>query len=372
MNRDKTRLDYLDILKALAIFFVIIYHFNSISENFLENSSFPIYFNFYVKTIFSVCVPMFFFINGALLLNRKELDIKAHTFNCLKIFGLVVIWTFITIALLTYMWTDFHSIRDFLNNLFTKENLLAFVELKRAWNNHLWFLIALFIIYIFYPLIYIAFKNNKRVFYFFFIVTMVFVFLNTFVGDTVSVVKYFNGSFRNYHGYNYGYDYNPFQHIYGFGLGYFMLGGILFEKKEKLFSNKLKIFAIPIMLISTICMFYWGYIMSKGHGWIWDVCFSGYNTVFTLINVVCLFIIFLNYRVKSFIGKFISLIGRHSLGIYLIHIPVGTLFMGYYWIRWGIKSLLLNILLGVAILITSFLISFLISKTPYLKKIITI
>ncbi|MCL1849818.1 MAG: acyltransferase family protein, partial [Bacteroidetes bacterium] len=105
MNNSKNRFDYLDILKALAILFVIIYHFNSFHENFLENNSISVYFNFYIKTIFSTCVPIFFFINGALLLNRKELDIKKHLFNCVKIFGLVVIWSMITIAFLTYIWT---------------------------------------------------------------------------------------------------------------------------------------------------------------------------------------------------------------------------------------------------------------------------
>jgi surface polysaccharide O-acyltransferase-like enzyme len=316
-------------------------------------------------------VPLFFFVNGALLLNRRELCIKKHTFNCLKIFGLIVIWSFITIAVLTYLWTDFQGIKGFLRNLFIHENIFAFVELKRCWNNHLWFLIALFIIYVFYPIIYVAFKSNKRFFYFFFFATMIFTFLNTFIGDIVSAVKYFNGNFQDYHYFNYGYGYNPFQKICGYGLGYFMLGGLLFENKEKLFSNKLKLFSLPIILLSTICMFFWGYIMSKGIGRIWDVCFNGYNTVFTLINVVCVFVIFLNYQVKSFIGKFISLIGQHSLGIYFIHISVGTLCMNY-WYRWEVKSLFLNILLGMVILIASFLISLLISKIPYIRKIATI
>jgi surface polysaccharide O-acyltransferase-like enzyme len=372
MNEIKKRYDYLDILKALAILFVIIYHFHSFSIDFMENSNVSIYINYYFFAICSVCVPLFFFINGALLLNKNEIDIKKHTFNCLKIFGLVVIWSFISIAIITYLWTAPHSIRDYFNKLCTDDNLIAFYQLKGCYNNHLWFLIALFGIYIFYPIIYVAFKNNKKVFIFFLIATMIFTFVNTFIGDIVSVVSYFtHKNFQDYHNFNFGAGYNPFRGICGFGLGAFLLGGLLFYYREKISSKKMKIIAIPVFLISTICLFLFGIMMSKGNGRIWDICFGGYSTIFTLINVVCLFVIFLDYQVKSFIGKFICLIGKQSLGIYLIHLPLGTYLMNY-WSSWKIDSLFLNILFGIVVLIISFIISYVISKTPYLKKIVTI
>ena len=60
----KERFENIDLLKALAIYFVVIYHFNIIPINVIEPDSCWNYFNYYLKSILSTCVPIFFFVNG--------------------------------------------------------------------------------------------------------------------------------------------------------------------------------------------------------------------------------------------------------------------------------------------------------------------
>ena len=69
------RYDNLDLLKVIAIVFVLIYHVYARSAN-LNNvtGSFNCY-NYFLKSILGTCVPVFFFVNGALLLNKRAVDI---------------------------------------------------------------------------------------------------------------------------------------------------------------------------------------------------------------------------------------------------------------------------------------------------------
>ncbi len=66
---DKKRLFFIDILESIAIFFVLSYHGTNYSFEFLQDrGNVLFYFRYYLRTILSCCVPLFFFANGYLLL----------------------------------------------------------------------------------------------------------------------------------------------------------------------------------------------------------------------------------------------------------------------------------------------------------------
>ena len=65
------RYDFLDLLKASAIFSVILYHSFTAPYHILGGAPPIAYFRYFFRSILSTCVPIFFLVNGALLLTPE-------------------------------------------------------------------------------------------------------------------------------------------------------------------------------------------------------------------------------------------------------------------------------------------------------------
>lgn len=86
------RIIYIDYLKALGIVLVILYHCQYVPFDSLM-----------IRGIYATCVPVFFLVNGYLMLKReysfKELLIK----NC-RLLIVMFFWAFVSTVV--YMWTS--------------------------------------------------------------------------------------------------------------------------------------------------------------------------------------------------------------------------------------------------------------------------
>jgi surface polysaccharide O-acyltransferase-like enzyme len=358
------RIDYIDLLKGVAIYLVIIYHFNSIPIDFIGGESRWCYFNYFIKSIFSTCVPIFFFVNGMLLLNKETIDIRKHLFKIIKIILLTVIWGGITLITLSFIR------REMLSPLTILKGIWLF---KYDWNGYLWFLAALVVIYIFYPLLYISYKTNRPIFYFFFISVMLFTFGNTLVGNFGTVVSFFINKFMHSNfQVNYGSGFNPFHGIKGYSIGYFMLGGIMYNYRSILNTQKYKFIAIISIIISMFLLFLYGVIVSLRANAMWDIVWNGYDTIFTLINVVAIFIISMQYKSQGQIGQLINLIGQNSLGIYFVHIIIGNLLKPLYAQIELSAMLVLNIIYALVILFCSLFLVIGLKRIPIVKYLFSI
>lgn len=71
MLSNKKRYYSLDFIKTLAIFLVCFYHFSTMNINILEDGSITSYITYYIYGFSSICVPLFFMVNGSLMLNRS-------------------------------------------------------------------------------------------------------------------------------------------------------------------------------------------------------------------------------------------------------------------------------------------------------------
>ncbi len=91
MNK-KNRYLYVDYIKTTAILLVIIYHCKIFNND-----------SFIAAAIMSICVPLFFAVNGFLML-KKERSIKDLTYKNLKILFLIVFWGIFTNLCLELMW----------------------------------------------------------------------------------------------------------------------------------------------------------------------------------------------------------------------------------------------------------------------------
>lgn len=71
VDNQTERYHAIDIIKVLGLLFVILYHSATYQYDWLEDGQALFYFRYYFRTILSTCVPLFFFANGYLLLNKS-------------------------------------------------------------------------------------------------------------------------------------------------------------------------------------------------------------------------------------------------------------------------------------------------------------
>lgn len=122
------RLIYVDYLKTISILMVVFYHCG--------------FGEVYVKTLYSICCPIFFAVNGYFMLNKKRTTKEIIKKN-VKILFLMIFWSFTLTSMMMLIRNNF-TIYDFARNVF---------YLGQGYCNHLWFIGALFVLNLFYLLI---------------------------------------------------------------------------------------------------------------------------------------------------------------------------------------------------------------------------
>ena len=252
-----SRLTHIDLIETVAIFFVVSYHATKYSFDFLNSGSVVDYLLYFFRTILSACVPLFFFANGYLLLN-KSFDLKKHIKKILRLLVIVFVWSFLLMTL--YLLIAGESLT--LHNI-----IVPILNMEVRWGMNLfWYIGALICIYILFPLLKLAFDKDKKAFYFFIIICALMTFGYKFINEIVLLLSPFTNAFEN------GIDlpvvtmFNPFRGSYGYSFVYFCIGGIIGENKEKVLSiskKKRNIISIFGILVSCICLFVIGVLHSR-------------------------------------------------------------------------------------------------------------
>lgn len=358
--KNPTRLTYIDLLESIAIFFVLLYHSKLYSTDFLSNNSTINYISYFFTTILSTCVPLFFFANGYLLFS-KPFCLKKHIYKIIRIIVLVFIWA--VLLIISYM-----LIAD--TPISIKEITLNILNLDFNWSMNLfWYLGALICIYILFPVLKIAFDSNKKIFVFFTVACAILTFGFVLVNEILSFV-----GVVSHHLISINYPaitmFNPFRGSYGYSFVYFCVGGLMYFYRDKILSiSKLKrnLFSIIGIFISCICLFLVGIFYSKLQGEMYDVVWYGYDTIFTFMNTIFIFILCLNYNKDH---KFIRTISCNTLGIYFIHCFFIRLAKPYIETVDLFCNIPMNLLYSFAILCVSLAVILIIRKIPILKKLV--
>ena len=130
---EQNRIIGFDIIKSLAIFFVVIYHFGCVDfgkfdlGGYFPNSTKIIY------ELFASSVPLFFMVNGALLQKRRIGSIKIAKYFLLSYFYPVLFYLLI-----------FPALNLFPNKIVSIKTVLISMEFKGVY----WFLFSLGLVYI--------------------------------------------------------------------------------------------------------------------------------------------------------------------------------------------------------------------------------
>lgn len=360
----KERFIYLDFIKVLAIYFVCFFHYNNFNMNFLSNPSMLTYLSYFINGIASAGVPLFFMVNGALLLNRNY-NLEKHIKKTITITVLTIVWAIITLLILSQINGSSYSIFGFFKALW---------NLELGTVSHLWFLQALVCIYILYPLIKEVYDiEDKKVLNYILVITFIFTFGNELLNMLVNMLGSILGiNYLAIKRLNFFNDFNVFRGFYAYSLVYFIIGAKLLEKLR----DDMKINIKQMIMIFTIgisVLFLYGVIMSNSSKEIYDNVWNGYGTVMTLLASISIFI--LSYVVKNKFNKvsgIIQLIGENTLGIYFIHRMVGSALKPYYITLNFSTSILSNLIFGFIVMIISFIITLLLKRIPIIKSLFKI
>lgn len=360
MNNRK-RYDNIDLLKFIAIFMVITLHVPLYFTDFIKTQNIENFIQFSFRLI-SEGVLIFIFVNGFLIIN-KPFDLKKHIKKVIKVFFIMIFWGIINVIVFSLIRNETLSI-----NKIIKETLnLKFTHL---YSGHLWFLQNLISLYIFFPIIKIVHDSNKKV-YNYLAITMIFFsvginFLNSICQLICKLSNIENLSAMILNNFN---KINPY--INNMFLCYFIIGGIVFEKKN-IFENKKNVFyAVMLGLISWIIAIAFGYTMSKLNNKTYTENFN-YNQIYLIITIIGLYALSTLYINKNnnLLNRFITSVGKNTMGIYLIHCIILEILKKYINI-WN-ASFFQRFVISFDILIISWLISIMIMKIPKVNKILKI
>lgn len=335
MNKLKTdRILWLDYLRVLACFLVIVVHVPEFSSGILEKST----------TYFArIAVPLFFMISGYLTL-PFDLDIKnLFKKRISRLIFPFLFWSFIY-AILPYSYGEL--------NLQSTLMLIYKIPLVLT-APHLWYMYAIIGMYLFAPLIspWLKIATKKQISFYLLLwaFTLFFPYLikkypeiEMNEWNSIYILNYFSGY-----------------------LGYFILG--FFIKKFPFDFSKLKynLFFSSLLLLNFIIVILAYYFLNA------TIEVTKYLTINVALFAISVFMLVsqIHFKENNFSGLIVSL-SINSFGIYLIHEFVLKYIVIKYFNLINYPLTIERLSISLITFLISFLIILFIKKIPISKFLI--
>lgn len=357
---------YLDLLKLIAVTFVCMYHFwRGTQQELLGVAGF---LQTYFYSVLSTCVPLFFAVNGALLLNREGLDAGRHFRKLAAIFLQYWIWHGISVVVLGH-WEglDFSAMHKHqLLNVFFLLETPAGVDL-----NHFWFIPTLCGVYVLYPFLAAVFQQEHRDRNARTAVTcllLVTYFLCFFLQDA--------DIFKNISPYLMYLNLEQFRSFDVFGmrigtmLPYFLLGGFLHRYREK--TGKIPTAVCILMVLAGLLLSYAIVTIKAWQGETgYDIVFEGYGSTGTLLCTVGIFLLASRLEEKmpaqGVFRKVTQKVSRNTMTVYYTHWILGYTLLTVLPVGYGCFW---NLLKTAMFVVCGTLLGEVLRRIPVLKHLI--
>ncbi|MDS6127377.1 acyltransferase family protein [Streptococcus pneumoniae] len=322
----------LDLLKVLACVGVVLLH--TTMGGFKETGSYNLLAYLYYLGTYSI--PLFFMINGYLLLGKREIT---YLYILQK-----VKWILITVSSWTFIVWLFY--RDFTTNPIKK---IVGSLIQRGYFSQFWFFGALILIYLCLPIVR-QFLNSKRSYLYslslLMTIGLIFELLNILL--QMPIQTYVIQTFRLW--------------TWFF---YYLLGGYIAqftkEEIESRFKNWMKIASILLLLISPIILFF--IAKTTYHNF-----FAEYFYDILLVKVVSvgIFLTIFSLVLNENSNKWIIFLSNQIMGIFIIH----TYIMKVWEKLFGFSFIGSYLLFAIFTLSVSFIIVGILMKIPYFNRIV--
>lgn len=332
----KKRVIWLDIIKIIACFLVIVNHSGLYIFKFTNTTTSHIFYS--INFAFcKLAVPAFIMASGAVFLKRKT----TYKDMLKKIFRFAV--PLIIISLISYVHhSGDYNIFNF-SKTFLKDRILG-----PYW--YLYMLIALYLLTPFIKKMVDNFDNKDNIY---------FIILTLIIPTFLKMVSYYTKiEISSYF----------FESCIPETIGLFVSGYYISNIKK---NKKIFIASIITLIITLISFVFSVYVPFTKNG-AFDYKFGTYNSFFAIVEALCLFYIIKHYFENKNIKceKVINEISLCTFGIFLFHYPVIDRF---FYMSIMQKIFAFNPYIGmytlqITVFITTGLITYLLRKIPIIKK----
>ena len=340
----KNRIWYWDILRILAMVFLVVRHSATATFEFVEILS----ANWWVSNVYGSLsawmIPVFMMISGASFLSpeRNVTPKKIYQKNITRMLYAFGFWTLFYALYNTFSGQDLHD--DFITMIFQG-------------HFHLWFIPMIIGMYMITPLLRPVAKNKKALL----AITIVTGFTGVIIPTLQDLGLFFDTSLL------------PGANHFGFFSAYvcFYFMGILFH--EFTLSKEAKAVIYALGIIATIVIFYGTYLLTVKDGY-HNEDMQADNNLFTAVQGIAIFIgfkdLFKNKKMKESTEKLVLDISGLTFGVYMVHVVLLALLDKYGFSPVTYPAIYMIPMLILFVLPTSFFISLAIKKIPFIGKYI--
>ncbi len=343
----------LDFLKGFSILLVIMLH-NSGHLNYegIMDSL--------CMLLVQIAVPCFFMVSGALFF-QAGFSWKKHGLRLFRFYSVYVAWKLLYLIFYHSQGAVWPGERAFVSYLF------LFQSLPDVATAHFWFIEAMLTILLIAPLFYNCWVTNRKVFYY--LAAFLFFFENGLCA--VNLILKIATDILGTDAFSVAgiAEVNPLHFRFSFCMLYYIVGGILYEKRDR-FSRRQ---AFGMMAVGYLGLFVVRYLQYGCIQWQKLMISSGYFWISTLILTSGLFVSVTSLagcrqKAAAFLA---NTIGRSTEGIFYLHVPLLFLFERMWfrklapWDCWA-----LNATETAAIAVAGFLIVRMLRKIPGLRCLV--
>lgn len=278
MSNCQKRIFGYDLLKTIAIFLIVFYHLGGIDYGSIELGRFylPNIYKFF-SAFCATGVPLFFMVNGALVIHKKR-HWKQLLLKAFHLLFLLVFWKFVLQYLISNRLLD------------NKDNMV-----------HFWFLGTLSIVYI----VSIGIQINNHLRNFVLIFLFFFPFLYNFLWDVYLFVFPSFDSFKFTH--------TGFYTLYA--ILYYYLGDYLREHQISHY------YSLGLIIVGLFLVNFEVVAKSNHFRYIYDGVNSSFPTFGAMAMSIGIFFLFKDQISRNgILQKLILFVGRNTMGIYLFHV----------------------------------------------------
>lgn len=348
------RIYYLDLLKIVAIFAVILVH---VSAPFVvsEINSLNYWVGHSVDSVFRFGTLIFVMISGALLLDENyAFTSKKNLRHILRFLICFVVWSLAYVTIYEVIVPAIKGIE-----------IISFGDYVRYFfkgHVHLWYLVMAIGLYLLTPLLRLwVKKENKKSVEYFLILSLVFCSLIPFILDILNWfdLDLFNiDNFINYASLYYVVGYVPF-----FVLGWYFNN---FDVKRKFIIYIFGVISIVFTIFAS-----WGFSSLTGK----RVLLYNSNYITTAFAAASVFVIFKHFFAsKNPKSKFwrwnVEFISKHSLGFYAAHVGFCYMMSRILDRIWTNNALIVIPICCISGFILSFIACYILSFIPFIRKLV--
>ncbi len=322
----------LDFIKVLACFGVVVLHtINRISG---PVNSILYYFG-------TISIPLFFAVNGALMLNKKSITLSYCIQKIKVILAVSLFWSALYSIVLTIV--QGRGITDTVIDIFG-----GYMEFGSY--DIFWFYGALIIIYLLLPVLHSVFRSQLK------LLPLFVLIISCLISHFLTIKQSVSGEYMVLQGIIQTYR----LWIY---LCYFYLGGVLYSNKPDIRKIPVTAFGILCSLICTTVTAY-GYYMGS-HVLSNSLAEFLYDSPAVIGLVALIFVLAIKTDMNH---AFISKLSSTTMGIYIIHYTILYKLLELT----EVKSSIFYLFCPVIIFVIAYLICSLMFKNRFLKRLISL